>query len=233
MDSFIHETAEVVNVEMQDGAKVFKNAFVKNSMLGEDVKVGDFGRIEDCKFGKNVDLQRFAMIYHSQIGDYTYTGRNLTCWYAHVGKFCSISWNVSIGGANHDYEKICQHAFLYARQFGLLEGEPLYDRFNTKCIIGNDVWIGCNAVICRDVTIGDGAVIAAGAVVTKNVDPYTVVAGVPAKVIKRRCSKALADRLIKAQWWNLPTSFIKENFVLFGEPINEESVERIEELVKK
>ena len=127
---------------------------------------------------------------------------------------------------------ITEHAFLYSKQFGLLNGEPLYDRFSLKCTIGNDVWIGCNAVICRDVTIGDGAVIAAGAVVTKDVEPYTIVAGVPAKVIKRRCSKSLADKLIKLKWWNLPSKVIKDNLALFGEIINEESIDKIEELVK-
>lgn len=227
---FAHETAVTENVLWGDNSKAFKQVVVKNTELGDNSIIGDYGRVENCVFGKHVDIQRYSMIYHSQIGDYTYTGRNFTCWHANIGKFCSISWNVSIGGANHDYNRIAQHAFLYAKQFGLLDGEPLYDRFTSKCTIGNDVWIGCNAVICRDVTIGDGAVIAAGAIVTKDVEPYTIVAGVPAKVIKRRCSKSLADKLINLKWWNLPSKVIKDNLGLFGEIIDEESVKAIEDL---
>ncbi len=235
MNSFVHETAEVTNVELCAGAKVYKNAFVKDTVLGECVKVGDFSRIEGCEFGRNVDLQRFALIYHSRMGDYSYVGRNFTCWYAKIGKFCSISWNVGIGGANHDYNRITQHAFLYASQFGMLEpGEPAgYDRFETHCEIGNDVWIGCNAVICRGVHIGDGAVVGAGAVVTKDVEPYTIVGGVPASVIKRRCSLELANRLQATEWWNLSGTIIKDNFDLFNQVITEESVKAIEELVER
>lgn len=229
---FVHDTATTDNVSWGDNSKVFKQVVVKNTELGDNSIIGDYGRVENCIFGKHVDIQRYSMIYHSQIGDYTYTGRNFICWHANIGKFCSISWNVSIGGANHDYNRIAQHAFLYARQFGLLDGEPLYDRFLSKCNIGNDVWIGCNAVICRNVTIGDGAVIAAGAIVTKDVEPYTIVAGVPAKVIKRRCSKSLADKLINLKWWNLPSKVIKDNLCLFGEIIDEESIDKIAELVK-
>ena len=232
MSYFVHETAEEINNQIGSDVGIYKNAFVKNCIIGDKVKVGDFGRIENSTFGKNVDLQRFSLIYHSELGDYSYVGRNFTAWHCKIGKFCSISWNVSIGGANHDYNRITQHAFLYAKQFGLLEGEPLYNRFTTKCVIGNDVWIGCNAVICRDVTIGDGAVIAAGAIVTKDVEPYTIVAGVPAKIVKRRCSKDLAERLIATKWWNLNPSLIKENLSVFNSVISEESVKAIEELCR-
>lgn len=234
-NTFVHETAEVTNVELSDGAKVYKNTFVKNSRLGENVKVGDFARIENSVFGESVDLQRFAMIYDSEMGDYSYVGRNFTCWHAKIGKYCSISWNVGIGGANHDYHRISQHAFLYAPQFGMMEPgqEPGYNRFDTVCEIGNDVWIGCNAVICRGVHIGDGAVIAAGAVVTKDVEPYTIVGGVPAKVLKRRCSTELAERLQKTLWWNLSPLTIKTNFRLFNQTISADSVEAIEQLVER
>lgn len=233
MNNFIHETAETSNIQLEDGANIYKNTLVKNTSLGNGVKVGDFSRIENSELGRYVDLQRFALIYNSKMGDYSYVGRNFTCWHAQIGKYCSISWNVGIGGANHDYHRISQHAFLYAPQFGMLEPgkEPGYDRFTDACVIDNDVWIGCNAVICRGVHVGDGAVIAAGAVVTKDVEPYTIVGGVPAKYIKERCSRELAYRLKKSQWWNLNPEVIKANFDLFNREINEESVSSIEALI--
>lgn len=234
MSNQVHETAEVEGVEMDPTARIYKHASVKNSHLAANVKVGDFARIADSRFARNVDLQRFSMIYGSEMGDYSYVGRNFTCWHAKIGKFCSISWNVSIGGANHDYTRMTQHSFLYAPQFGLLEsdGEVAYDRFTSKCEIGNDVWIGCHAVILRDVKIGDGAVVAAGSVVTKDVEPYTIVAGVPAKVIKRRCSPELAKRMQDLAWWDMDVHVVKQNLRLWGEPISEEAIIKMECLKK-
>lgn len=229
----IDQTAVIENVSLGEGAQIWKQSFVKNCQLGDYSKINDFSRLEDCSLGIHVDIQRYAMCYYSAFGDYTYTGRNFVSWHCRIGKFCSISWNVSIGGANHDYNRITQHAFLYARQFGILNDEPEgYNRFNDICEIGNDVWIACNAVICRNVRIGDGAVVAAGAVVTKDVEPYTIVAGVPAKVIKRRCSNALAERLCASRWWDLPADIIKKNLQLFNSSISVESVKQIEALVR-
>lgn len=230
---FIAENAETENLQLSDGVKIF-SARVRNTSLGQDSLIRDFSQIEGCMIGRRVDIQRMAMVFDTEIGDFTYTGRNFTCWNAKIGKFCSISWNVGVGGANHDYNRISQHAFLYAPQFGMIDKgqKEGYNRFATKCIIGNDVWIGCNAVVCRDVKIGDGAVIAAGAVVTRDVAPYTIVGGVPAKMIKCRCSENLALRLQKTQWWNLPIEIIKSNFELFNSNITESSVIQIENLIR-
>lgn len=84
-----------------------------------------------------------------------------------------------------------------------------------KVIIGNDVWIGSHALILGGVKIGDGAVIGAGAVVTKDVPPYAVVGGVPARIIKYRFSQEIIDKLLEIKWWNLPENILKENIKLF------------------
>lgn len=230
----ISKSATLENVIVAPTACIY-DAFVKNTVVGERTIIRDGSRIENSKFGLNVDLQRNAMIYNTKINDYTYTGRNFVAWHSRIGKFCSISWNVSIGGANHDFHRITQHAFLYASQFGFLgkDEEPKYNRFSDDCVVGNDVWIACNVVICRGVHIGDGAVIAAGAVVTKDVEPYTIVAGVPAKVIKERCPRELATRLNNANWWNLPSEIIKDNLNLFAEEISETSIFKLEQICLK
>ena len=233
MGTIIDPTAFVENTSMDEGAQIWKNAFVRNCDMAAYSKINDYSRLENCRLGIHSDIQRYAMCYNTVFGDFTYTGRNFVSWHSIIGKFCSISWNVGIGGANHDYNRISQHAFLYARQFGLMEDEQGYDRFTDDCVIGNDVWIGCNAVICRGVHIGSGAVIAAGAVVTKDVEPYTIVAGVPAKRIKNRCHHHFAERLIKSAWWDLDGSVIKRYFSLFNSKINEENVSKIESLVEE
>ena len=215
---FIHNTSIVLDSCCEDNVKIYQNCNVQRCRLGIHTSIGDFSRIDDSSFSEHVAIQRNAMIYSSCIGRYTYTGRNFTAWHCTVGAFCSVSWNVSIGGANHDYTKKTTHAFLSSPDFGMLpEGHaPGPNRFEAKCVIGNDVWITANACICRGVTVGDGAVIAAGAVVTKDVAPYTIVAGVPAKPIKKRFSEDIIAVLQKSKWWDYPEQVIKEHFDLFN-----------------
>lgn len=233
MAGLIHESAEIKNSIVAESARIYKEAAVIDSEIGDNTVVGDFSRLIGCHLGKNVDVYRYALIQQSCIGDFSYVGRNFVGLHLNIGKFTAISWNVSIGGANHDYKRISQHAFIYSPQFGMLDGEePAYDRFDNKCDIGNEVWIGCNSVINRDVTIGDGAVVGAGAVVTKDVEPYTIVAGVPAKVIKKRCSDKQIEELLSLRWWDLPEDVIKKSIKLFQSLISDESLSKIRDLVQ-
>ncbi|MEE1125136.1 MAG: CatB-related O-acetyltransferase [Acutalibacteraceae bacterium] len=213
---FVSETASVQKVQGAVSAKIYNNCRVVDTTLADNATIGDNSRVFNSSLGNEVHIQREAMMYSTVVGDYTYTGRNFTAWHSKIGKFCSISWNVSIGGANHDYERVTTHAFLYSNDYDFLNGRTGYNRFEDECVIGNDVWIAANACICRGVVIGDGAVIGAGAVVTKNVEPYTIVAGVPAKPIKKRFSNDIINILLESQWWNLPSQVIRDNFELFN-----------------
>lgn len=234
MEAYIDETAKVIETETGEDSKIWKNTFVKNCRIGSRVNIGDFTRTEDSAFADNVSIQRNALIYSSSFGKYSYTGKNFTAWHADIGAFCSISWNVGIGGANHDYTRVTTHSFLYSPYMGLTgENEILYDRFATPCKIGNDVWIGANAVICRDVTIGDGAVVGAGAVVTKSVEPYTIVTGVPAKPIKKRFDDKTIERLLKIRWWEFDDETIRSNFELFARTPTGEVLDKLEQLRAK
>ena len=143
-----------------------------------------------------------------------------------IGKYCSISWNVSIGGANHNYSLLTTHSMLYDEQFGMVES-PLYNRFSNKCTIGNDVWIGAGAQILRGVTVGDGAVIAAGAVVTKDVPPYAIVCGVPAAIIKYRFDEKTIKQLLEIKWWDFEPELIKENIRLFSKNVDIKTINEL------
>lgn len=229
MKTFIHPTATVVNSTLQEDARVYKDASVVNCALDESAIIGDFTRTQDSTFGKGVQIQRNGLIYSTHVGDHSYTGKNTTIWHANIGKYCSISWNVSIGGANHDYSCVTTHAFVYASEFGFLgDKTPVYDRFTDDCVIGNDVWIGCHVVICRGAHIGDGAVIGAGAVVTRDVEPYEIVAGVPAHSIKKRFDEVTIQRLLKLKWWDFPESLLKEKVELFGSHIDNSILDELE-----
>lgn len=226
----IDKTAQVINSQIHENANIWKNTFLKNCIIGNRVNIGDFSRIEDSLFASNVGIQRNALIYSTEIGKYSYVGKNFTAWHAKIGNFCSISWNVGIGGAEHDYSKLTTHAFLYSPYMGLMGDEVGYDRFIEDCEIGNDVWIAANVTVCRGVHIGDGVVVGAGAVVTRDVSPYTIVAGVPAKPLRKRFDDQIIERLEKIKWWNFEDEVIRDNFELFNKNPDDDSLYKLEEL---
>lgn len=153
----------------------------------------------------------------AEIGDYTYGKPLVFHWEEEtklkIGKFCSISDEVKIFlGGNHRIDWTTTYPFA-----GLTgewpEAETVSDHNISKgdVVIGNDVWIGYGASILSGVTIGDGAVIGAFALVTKDVAPYSIVGGNPAKEIKKRFSEEKIAELLKLKWWNWPVEKIKKN----------------------
>ena len=147
-----------------------------------------------------------AEINASKIGRHTYVA-NSKITSAEIGAFCSIGPEVKIGGlGNHPTMWISTHPVFYSTlmQSGkTFATSDLFEELKHNKI-GNDVWIGARALILDGVSIGDGAIIAAGAVVTKDVPPYAIVGGVPAKVIRYRFSEEVIAALIEWQWWSLP-----------------------------
>lgn len=160
-----------------------------------------------------------------------------------IGRFCSFAQNVVVGIGGHSTTSLTHHQIFEVKQ---LWAEPFWDydsewietnyRENLKNEqsrvkmgkIGNDVWVGCNSIILKGVNIGDGAVIAAGSVVTKDVPPYTVVAGAPAKVIRQRFSDEMVERLLKTEWWNYGPNVLKG--LQISEP--EKCIDKLEERIK-
>lgn len=130
-----------------------------------------------------------------------------------IGKFCSFASNVFIISQDHLKTAITTHPFLFKPGFGLIK-EDIRESHHIE--IGNDVWVGYHATILPGVSrIGDGAIVAAGSVVTHDVPPYAVVAGVPAKIIKFRFSDNIIDELLKIKWWDWPEEKIFSNYAAF------------------
>ena len=170
-------------------------------------------------FNKNV-------VFRGKIGFGSYIGgdSNLN---AVIGRYCSISSNVKcVSGSHPSKTFVSTHPAFFStkRQAGFTYvEEDLYreDIFidNEKHLvkIGNDVWIGSNVLLLPGITIGDGAIIAAGAVVTKDVEPYAIVGGVPAKTIKKRFTDDEISFLLKFKWWDKPSVWLKQNHKLFAD----------------
>lgn len=160
-------------------------------------------------------LAPFARLLNCKVGKYTRIKPGCVFKNVTIGKYCSFANDIMIGLGQHPTFLLSTNSVFY--KSGITDKfakEIEYDE-EPRTYIGNDVWIGNGAVIMDGVKVGDGAIVASRAVVTKDVPPYAVVGGVPAKVLKYRFSKEMIDELLDWQWWNLNDEEIKEALPLF------------------
>jgi len=156
-------------------------------------------------------MSKGSSLINSSVGRFTYLADKAAVKHAVIGQFCSIAPNVYIGVGIHPTHWISTNPLFYSTKGQLDVSFSDVDLFNeTKRIaIGDDVWVGINAVILDGVTIGSGAVVAAGAIVTKDVPPYAIVGGVPAKIIKFRFDQEVIEALLQLNWWDFSIESIK------------------------
>ena len=165
-----------------------------------------------CTYGKGCSFGKGIMIDEdTEIGNYNYIGRYTTITKAQIGNYCSIASFAIIGPGEHPLSEFSTSptALTHAQIENDLIKEPVK--------LGNDVWVGAHTVILRGVNVGNGAVIAAGAVVTKDVPDYAVVAGVPARVLRYRISKEKQDEVIATRWWDYSPDELKSIIAQLGE----------------
>lgn len=165
-------------------------------------------------FDPYVFIDRFVVLHNVKIGSYSYVGYNSKINNCEIGKFCSISSDVKIGLGKHPINRVTTSPIIYSNHnpFKLeISADTHFYNESEKVVIGNDVWLGTNVIVMDGVTIGTGAIIAAGSIVTKNVAPYEIVGGIPAKLIKKRFNDDIIINLIKSQWWDWNLDKIKEN----------------------
>ncbi|WP_170327030.1 chloramphenicol acetyltransferase [Ruegeria arenilitoris] len=163
-------------------------------------------QITNSTFGAYVEIGAGSRVANSAWGDYSYCDRTCDIANAKIGKFANIASFTRIGATDHPMEKASQHHFLYRSAAYWDDVEDDQDWFayraSRKAVIGHDTWIGHAAIIKPEVTIGHGAVVASGAVVTKDIDPYTIVGGVTAQPIRLRFSKDVVERMLALSWWD-------------------------------
>ena len=187
----------------------------KNVKIGKRCVIGGF----DTKFEGNNRVGDFCF-FHGELGYGSYIGNNCHID-GSVGRYCSIADNVKTVIGKHPTSQFVsthpafdsnrqQAGFTYSQQENF-EEFSYADEFKHHIVIGNDVWIGYGAVLLGGITIGDGAIIATGAVVTKDVEPYSIVGGVPAKEIKKRFAEKDIEKLLSIKWWGKDRKWIQNN----------------------
>ncbi len=181
-------------------------------------------------------IQRFVILRKCVVSDYSYIGYNTNIYNASIGKFCSISKDVCIGLPSHPTKFISTSPLFVNIQNGTGYSWSKQDLFNSvpeKVVIGNDVWIGMKSTIMGGITIGNGAIIAAHSVVTKDVPPYAIVGGVPSKIIKYRFDDSIIETLQKSEWWNRSDDFLQKNITSFQEELSTENADRLTGILLK
>lgn len=153
---------------------------------------------------KKAKVYSGSLIYNSSLARYSYIGYDCDVINCDIGPFCSVANGVIIGGAQHPLSWVSTSPVFYDADGGTgLHLGSLEIPNGKRTIIGCDVWIGQRAIIMQGVKIGNGSVVGAGAVVTKDVPPYAIVAGVPAKIIRYRFSEEMIEKLQESLWWTL------------------------------
>jgi len=175
--------------------------------------------IADSAIHSTSKVESGSTVVRSRFDRHSFCGYDCTVVDCDVGAFCSIAGSVTIGGARHPMEYVSTSpVFLAHRDSVKTKFSKHPYRWRVRTTIGNDVWIGEKALIKAGVTIGHGAVVGMGSIVTKNVEPYAIVAGNPARVVRMRFSKEVMEGLLKLQWWNLPDDELRRLAPLFPEP---------------
>ncbi len=190
--------------ELGERPSIHPTAVVINSRLGAWTEIGPHSRLEETVFD-----------------DYSYTDGDAIIIYSEIGKFANIASHVRINPSNHPMHRVTLHHCTYRRKrygFADTDDESIFSwRRSHACRVGHDAWIGHAATIMPGVTIGTGAVVGSGAVVTKDVAPYEIVAGVPARTIRKRFPDEVIERLLEIAWWNWDRKMLKERFADFND----------------
>lgn len=191
---------------------------IKYQSRFKDFKLGYLSKLINVVFGRYNWVGNNVIIINSSFGDFSYISDNSVICETKMGKFCSIGPNVRIAPGKHPtHTFVSTHPAIYSNPDYCLKNFQSKDHHNPfrNVIVGNDVWICANAVIADGVKIGDGAIIASNSVVNSDVEPYSIVGGVPARLIRKRFNDDQIEVLKNTEWWNKEYDWIEKNSHLF------------------
>lgn len=211
----------------------FRRAKLLWKFKNKELTIGLGTNIKNAEIGFRIFMEDSTIFANSTIGDYSYISSDSHIRNARIGKFCSIGPGVKINIGNHPSDMVSTHPAFYANHTRLKTfSDKMYFEEFKEVNIGNDVLIGMDAIILSGISIGDGAIVTSRAVVTKNVPPYAIVGGVPAKLIKYRFSEEIIEKLKTIEWWNKDENWLKSNYLTFHNPnefVNQFYDKRIDE----
>jgi acetyltransferase-like isoleucine patch superfamily enzyme len=215
--------------------KFFKNQLsnIAQYIRTERIKALLDKRYPSCIIGHNVyldpfsSLGRFNVIFdnvsmvNSKIGDHTYIQKNAMIAASNIGKYCSIAGNAAIGLPQHEINLVSSHPVFYLQNTPLARKYCKSDhgRPSQRVEIGNDVWVGYGAMIMSGVSVGTGAIIGAGSIVTKDVPPYAIVIGAPARLVRYRFDEELVKKLLASKWWEMSDTWLEAHVDQFLNPL--------------
>jgi acetyltransferase-like isoleucine patch superfamily enzyme len=184
----------------------------------------ELNRLGEYSFGKGTNISSASALAGFSTGNYTHIGggSSVSCtpeMPAKVGSWSSFGQHVFIGTREHPVDTASTSFNLFCEPDGRIADWYEAVKRRGPVTVGSDVWVGIRACILRGVSVGDGAVIGAGAVVTKDVEPYVIVGGVPARPIRRRFSPEVAKQLLEIRWWDWPMDKIRRNARFFTTPL--------------
>jgi phosphonate metabolism protein (transferase hexapeptide repeat family) len=194
-------------------AKVHASLTARNSQVSASVKIGRNVTLNSSSLAEYTNIYDNCFLYKADIGQFSYSNVHTHLLRVKIGKFCSIASHVYIGAAPHPMDRVSTHPLTFLKEYGnfIESDDPDVKsmREDTITTIGNDVWIGQAVLILPNVKVGDGAIIGAHAVVTKDVEPYSVVVGNPARVQRYRFSPEVIKKMLSIKWWEWDQSKIK------------------------
>lgn len=175
-----------------------------------------FAVLHNVQYEASTSIRPLAKLQDSTIGKCSSIGSMSAVYDSTIGNFCSIARECYIGGARHPLDWVSTSGCFYLKSnfTGVCYHESDFN-WHSSVRIGNDVWLGVRVIVLGGVTIGDGAVIGAGSVVTKNVGPYEIWAGNPARLIRKRFDEATIEMLLKTKWWDWDDDTLKKKGALF------------------
>jgi len=200
-DFMLGPNAVCSGVNVGNHCSISENSLAVNSQLDDFVKIGKNGTLYSCR-----------------IGSHSYFAQDVLAFHMSMGNFCSIGPRVIFGHGDHPHNRLSTSPEFYTPSSSTGHSFVTQHSFEEFAPIelGHDIWIGANAYIKHGVKIGNGAIVASGAVVTKDVAPYAIVGGVPAKELKKRFSDDIILQLQELAWWHWPLENILANSHLFA-----------------